>query len=342
MKIHTWAWLGWLAAGLSVLLTTRNPFYLLALVLVLFIFQISLPGRGIISPIVSLRFATSILIFSTLFNALISRFGETVLFQIPGEIPLISGNITLEAVFFGCINGLVLLSMFTLFTIINQILPVKNLVRLIPQALQPVALITTIALTFIPATQRQFNAIREAQTLRGQSMKRLRDWLPLFIPLLIGGLEQALQIAEAMTARGYTVQPPGSNAFTWQKWLLPAALVLIVSGGFLSLFTGMTTAGGILFAAGILLFLLLFLASGCNFKKSHYHEEHWNLASWLTLASALIVISIYLIPNFSSIYLAYDPYPRIALPALQPLPVLTLQFLLLPLLWVTKEENDTD
>ncbi len=342
MKIHTWAWLAWLFAGLTVVLASRNPLYLLVMALVVFIFQISIPGRGFLSINTSLRFAASIIIFSTILNAILSHYGETVLFTIPWKIPLISGKITLEAILFGAINGLVLVNMFTLFTILNQVVPVKNLVRLIPQAFQPVALITTIALTFIPATQRKFSAIREAQIVRGQSMKRLRDWLPLFIPLLTGGLEQALQIAEAMTARGYTLRTPGSHTVVWLKWLMPSALLSVATGGFLWLFTQYPTPGIILFALGFVLFLLLFVLNGRNFKKSHYQEEPWNVASLLTLFSALIIMGIYLIPHFSASSLAYDPYPQAKLPALQPLLVAAILLILLPLFWVKDEQDDSD
>ena len=340
MRIHTWAWLAWLFVGLIVLLSTRNPFYLLVMTLVLFIFQSNISGSGFLSTTTTIRFAASILIFSTTFNALISRFGETSLVSIPGKIPFISGNITLEAIVFGAINGLVLINMFNLFTIVNQVLPVKNLVRLIPQAFQPVALVTTIALTFIPATQRQFSAIREAQALRGQSLKRLRDWLPLFIPLLTGGLERALQIAEAMTARGYTVRPPGSPLSAWAKWLLPAGLVLITCGGFLWLFTGLKIPGWILFAVGLLLFLLLFLLTGRQFKKTYYQEEHWNLPSYVTLGSALAIATIYLLPIFSNDSLKYEPYPRATVPVLQFLPLLTILLFFVPLVWESGENND--
>ncbi|OJX45875.1 MAG: hypothetical protein BGO78_11265 [Chloroflexi bacterium 44-23] len=333
MKIHTWAWLAWLSAGLIVLLSTRNPFYLLLLATILIIFQSSLPEQGSLSSVSILRFAASIFVFSTIFNAIISRYGETTLMTIPGKIPLISGNITLEALIFGAINGLVLINMFTLFTIVNQVLPVKNLVRLIPQAFQPVALVTTIALTFIPATQRQFSAIREAQALRGQSLKRLRDWLPLFIPLLTGGLERALQIAEAMTARGYTMRSSDSPSTTWLKWVLPAGLLLLTAGGFLGLFTGLQIPGWILFGSGLLLFLLFFILGGRQFKKTYFQEEIWTVPSYLTFISALTVAIIFLLPTFSHNSLAYEPYPRISLPLLQILPLLALLLFLLPLIW---------
>ena len=43
-------------------------------------------------------------------------------------------------------------------------------------------------------------------------MRGLRDWLPLLMPLLIGGLERALQLAEAMTAHSRDLGLPTTLA----------------------------------------------------------------------------------------------------------------------------------
>lgn len=340
MKIHTWAWLGWLAAGLTVILSTRNPFYLLFLAILFLLFQASISQNQKVLPLSTLRFAFTIFFFSTIFNALISRFGQTVLLTIPGQIALVGGNITLEAIVFGAINGLVLVNMFTLFTIINQVVPVKNLIRLIPQAFQPVALVTTIALTFIPATQRQFAAIKEAQKVRGQEIRRLRDWLPLFIPLLTGGLERALQIGEAMTARGYTVQASTNPKAGWQKILLPGALLCITGGFFLLLSSSSPWLGWSATGLGLACLLALFILSGRRFKKTHYFEEHWNTASIVILIAALFVILIFLLPLSQNQLLVYEPYPKISLPQFHFLHPGALLFLMIPLIWIHRGEND--
>ena len=230
MRVHTVAWLAWLVSGLVILLSTRNPLIILLVNLVLIFLQvrISPPSQKVVPA--SLKFGLSILALSTILNMFISHFGETVLFQIPSTLPLIGGKYTFEAIIFGLTNGLVLIGIFSLFTILNQVVSVQALVRLIPQAFHPVAVVTTISLTFIPASQKQFQTIKEAQAIRGQELKKIKDWLPLVIPLLIGGLERAMQIAEAMTARGYTSQPE-QEPNRWEKLLLPMSLILILLGG---------------------------------------------------------------------------------------------------------------
>src|SRR4030065_1354430 len=89
------------------------------------------------------------------------------------------------------------------FMLLNLALPVRDLLRLIRRAFFPVAVVTSIAVTYLPTTLRQFQQIREAQAVRGHQVRSLRDWLPLLMPLLVGGLEHAMQLAEAMTARGF-------------------------------------------------------------------------------------------------------------------------------------------
>ena len=148
------------------------------------------------------------MLLSTAFNTLTSHYGETVLFTIPGNLPLLSGPVTLEAMVYGATNGLVLTGMLASFMVLNLALTVRELISLIPQAFFPMAVVTSIAVTYLPTTLRQFRQIREAQAIRGHQMRTLRDWLPLWMPLLVGGLEHAMQLAEAMTARGFASASP--------------------------------------------------------------------------------------------------------------------------------------
>ncbi|MCP4534268.1 MAG: hypothetical protein GY831_23975, partial [Delftia sp.] len=211
--IHSLAWLGWLAAALTALSSTRNPLHLFILLLCFAILD-TLVSSGetsyiIVSP---LRFAAVVLTLSALFNAATVHLGETVLLRLPAGLPIIGGAITLEAIAFGLINGLLLAGIFAAFTTFNQALPIRSIIRLIPRAFYPLAIVTSIAVTFVPTTLRQFQQIREAQAVRGHQVRGLRGWLPLFMPLLIGGLERALQLAEAMTARGFaSAGDPGQN-----------------------------------------------------------------------------------------------------------------------------------
>jgi energy-coupling factor transport system permease protein len=268
----------------------------------------------------------------------ISHFGETILFSLPEKIPLLGGNFTLEAFVYGFTNGLILIGIFTLFMILNQVVSVHALVRLIPQAFHPVAVVTTIALTFIPASQKQFQTIREAQAIRGQELKKLRDWLPLIIPLLIGGLERAMQIAEAMTARGFTAQSENKPTLL-EKALLPLGLIFIILGWILELARQRSISGVWLILIGFLSLLALFLLSGRRVKKTIYAQEAWTqFSTWVTTFALLLTIAFILpIPGHETLF--YEPYPLVKLPEFSILYGLLSLTLLAPIFFIRQGKD---
>ena len=99
ISLHTWAWITWLAAALVALSTTRNPLYitLILLCLAAVIFTLRRRSETAPPPISPFKFALIVVLMSTLFNAAISHFGQTVLFYLPEKIPIIGGPITAEA-----------------------------------------------------------------------------------------------------------------------------------------------------------------------------------------------------------------------------------------------------
>lgn len=163
--IHPVAWLAWLGAVLTALSLTRNPFYLaLILLWITIVAAWSRPAASAAPiPISPLRFGLVVVTFSALFNMLTVHFGDTVLFSLPRALPLLGGDFTLEALVFGGLNGLVVTGLFAAFSLVNRLLPVRALVRLLPRAFYPVAVVASIAVTFVPAMLRHFEQIREAQ-----------------------------------------------------------------------------------------------------------------------------------------------------------------------------------
>src|SRR5262249_48382805 len=127
----------------------------------------------------------------------------TVLFHLPLSWPLIGGAITAEALLFGALNGLALTILFGAFAVVNRMMPLRAIIQLIPRAYYPVAIVAAIAITFVPGALQQWQQIREAQAVRGHQLRGARSWMALWLPLLTSGMERALQLAEAMTARGF-------------------------------------------------------------------------------------------------------------------------------------------
>jgi energy-coupling factor transport system permease protein len=333
-----WAWVIWLVAVLVLLSITRNPLYLVIILLCILFVGLSLrgAGTGLPRPFSLWKLAVWIIMVATIFNALTSHYGETVLFIIPGSLPLISGKVTLEAMVYGATNGLILVGMLASFLVLNLALPVRDLISLIPRAFFPMAVVTSIAVTYLPTTLRQFQQIREAQAIRGHQMRTLRDWLPLLMPLLVGGLEHAMQLAEAMTARGFasTKSLTGRQQFSPRLFMLAGVVLLAV--GWLTQLSGTPVSGWVLifFSAILILGGLWYL--GRQSHRTTYHRPEWGWQDWLTMIVTTCIVAICLlpIPGVSRESLYYDPYPKLTMPPFNPVLGLAMLGLLVPGLFV--------
>jgi energy-coupling factor transport system permease protein len=334
--MNTWSWIAWLSSSLIFISATRNPLYLVLLLLVLNIIFLfwneSVEGNSvaIVSPI---KFSLFIIGMATIFNTLTSHNGETILFAIPGALPLISGPVTLEAMIFGFTNGLVLSAMLTAFTIVNVVLPISALIRLVPRAFYPLSIVVSIAITFLPSTRRQIDQVLEAQAIRGHRLSGLRDWLPLLMPLLIGGLERSMQLAETMTARGFA---SNAGTFTAQiRSFVFGGLLLVVAGWIAGLLKGYQYFGIFSLLCGVALIGIAIWQVGRQMPGTSYKKERWRRRDLLLVGVSFGVISLLLVgfPDAQKATLFYQPYPKAAFPAFDIEVGFMIQTLLLPILF---------
>ncbi len=328
--LHPLAWFTWLTAALIVVSTTRNPLYL-TLTTAAFMTTVRVirrPGETYTAPLAPGRFALYVIPLAALINALLSRVGETILVAIPATWPLIGGPITAEALVYGALNGLVLAALFTAFTVLNLAVPVRDLIRFIPRAFYPVAVVASIAVTFAPTTLRQMQQIREAQAIRGHRMRRLRDWLPLFMPLLTGGLERALQLAEAMASRGFASETAQAHTGGAQTVSI-VGLLGILSGGLLAAWR-QTFWGMILIILGSAAIVGALWLTGRRVPHTTYRHAPWGYREWLVTGGALVAIAGFLLLGQAT--RAYNPYPALTWPAFDTLTGTALLGFLLPAL----------
>ena len=315
--MHAFAWIGWLTASLVALLGTRNPLYLLLILLCLALVAASLDRRVTYRPVSFSPFKLGLATIglSTAFNFLTAHFGDTVLFRLPDGIPYLGGPYTLEALAFGLLNGMVLTGVLSSFAVLNLALPVSAFVRLIPRAFHNSAIIVSIALTFVPNTLRQLSEIREAQAVRGHRVRGLRDWVPLFIPLLVGGLEKAFQLGEAMTARGFASAQDGQKG-NISRIALACGLALVLVGWVLRWVWQNTLAGNVVLLSGLVILAgALWWLSG-SIPHTSYRRKRWALPDSLITLAALVTVGVFLVPlsGISRDTLFYYPYPKLGMP----------------------------
>jgi energy-coupling factor transport system permease protein len=332
---HIGAWLLWLAAAALPALTTRNPAYLLLLLLAMAIVQMALPRTTPQSTGWSffLKAGLFLWLFTIPLNALTVHHGETVLFSLPRDMPLIGrivgGPITLEAISFGFLTGLGLLAVLLVFVTFNRAIDPYQLMRAVPAVFFQTGVVTSIALSFVPQATVALREIREAQAIRGHRWRGLRDLVPLALPLLTTALERALQLAESMESRGFGMARVRNPTLRrWAQRMLLLGLLVMLGGLILRGFYVQGLLGsGILFVGGASVVAALILQNQ-SVVRSRYRRRPWTIQDKLqALLCGLGALAYLVVLILRSDLLSFYPYPQLHWPDFQP--ALGLLFLVL-------------
>lgn len=169
--------------------------------------------------------------FVAIVNGIVSRGGETVLFNLLGS-PL-----SAESVFYGLCSGVMLVTIIILFTVYNRLLPPERFLYLFSGILPAFSMVVTMTQRFIPAMIKRFSEIRAARRNFKQSEngKRTKKNQPLFreiSALLSWSMEEGLETADSMKAKGYGCTKRSSYAvyrFTAKDTFLIAVTVILTA-----------------------------------------------------------------------------------------------------------------
>ncbi|MFW6115684.1 MAG: energy-coupling factor transporter transmembrane component T [Chloroflexota bacterium] len=331
-------WLLWALTVLVAASSARNPLYAAVLLLIAMVVGATCAeSERQRAPLSPLHFGMIAIPLSALFNAVTVSFGDTVLFALPRWLPLLGGAVTLEAVVFGSVNGLVLTVIFSSFAIFNAVTPVRDLIKMTPRAFHEAGVVLSIALTFVPQTARSLQRIREAQAVRGHHVRGVRDWLPIVVPLLTSGLERSMGLAEAMVARGYGAVSDQAQPLRSQALLALGLLVLLV-GWLAYLFrpAWQLIAVGAMLLGALLIGAVVWLA-GRSVSHTVYRSRHWTYSDTAALLGCLLTLAV-AVTQREALY--YSPYPRLTAPPFNPLIGLSLLGLILPALIGLRSEEE--
>jgi energy-coupling factor transport system permease protein len=333
LTFNSLAWVIWLSSAAILTLLMRNPLYLVILLLVARLVQ-NACGEEQASLKISLgRLSAVIILFSILFNLLLVHVGQTVLFRLPQTLWLVGGPITLEAIIYGAISALILITLLAVFMSFNTIVPTSDLIVILPRALTNLGVVILIAVSYVPETLNQLQRVREAQALRGHRIRGLRDWQPIIIPLLVGGLERSMNLAETMVARGYGATGSQHLAAGIRGGML-AGLILIFAGWIVSYNNSLIGWLLVLCGGGFLLFA--YYEQGRKIKRTRYTIVHWQIQDWLLVVISLLPLLLIFLP-FPAVQgssISYSPYPQAAIPQFDPLIGLAIALLAAPALLV--------
>ncbi|MCG2769967.1 MAG: energy-coupling factor transporter transmembrane component T [Chloroflexota bacterium] len=317
MRHHVLSWSLWALAALMPTLMTRNPLYLLITVLAVALGYAQHQGKTEAAWGTFLRAGLMLWVLTVPFNALFVHHGDIVIFSLPRSWPLIGGPITLEAVIYGTVSGLALFTILLIFATYNVQVSHYELLRHTPGFLYQASLVTSIAVTFVPQMIASAKDIREAQMIRGHKFRKLRDMLPLFMPLLTSGLERAVQLAESMESRGFggNLAPVSWRQAMAQRLATLLGLVGLLVGLLLSAyFPQRSQPGWIIAGIGGVLLLGVFRAQGRRVQRSRYRHSTWSREDTIIATTSALVIGIFTgMKLMAPQVLGYYPYPPFSL-----------------------------
>lgn len=215
----------------------------------------------------------SILLFLMVINPLVSHRGRTVWFYL-GDLA-----ITMESVAYGVTMALSLLGLLTLFVSYRLVLTEHKFLYLFARVSPKAALLAMMATGMVPRLRRRLSELTLIQQTRGVTVTegpagaRARHGVRLVASLLAWTLEDSLQTADSMQARGYGTGPRSAyyafrfrarDAWTASGLLAATAVILVLwwqGYGFLTIYPRLAPIaldiGDALTLAVYVLFLLL-------------------------------------------------------------------------------------
>lgn len=231
--------------------------------------------------------AAAVVCINTLFN----HYGVTILFYLPG------GNaVTLEAAVYGLVMAAVMAEVVIWFACWNDVMTTDKFVYLFGRILPGLSLILTMCFRFVPCFSRQAKRIILAQKgigrdpADGMLLQKIKRALAVFSILTTWGLENGVDTADSMRARGYGLE--GRTAFSLFNMDkrdrivlgIMTALLAMILGGILSGYTDVLynpeiQIGGIPINWKSIVFYLAYLTFGMLPLLMEYRERQ----IWLRL-----------------------------------------------------------
>lgn len=259
---------------LVILMSTTNPLIITACFLGSLSFQLlQLNGRKKRSVLYPLIF----LLIITITNPLFVHRGGTILFF------FLSRPVTKEAFIYGFFMGLMIAGVIYLFQNFQSQIDLEQFYYLFGQRFPKLALILTMIFRFIPLFQRYYHELNQVQKTvhrtQDRSFKQKVSYgLDLFGNLFSWSLENAMDTASSMKARGYGIGKRSSRVqYEWQK-----------KDSFFLLILGVTT----------IVFMYLLFADRYHFDYYPYVENFFEAfkRQW---ASYLGILVLAFLPTFN-------------------------------------------
>lgn len=316
------AWLVW-AAGATVPVTLgRNPFVVLTTLAAVAGVRVAWAGAGQDRWGGLVRLAAIFALVGAMFNLLTAPAGGQVLVAVPGGVPLLGDALTWNALAYGLLAGVALLTLVMVGATLGVTMDWPHLLRLLPGSLSTFALAGSIAWTLVPGTEAALRDIREAQRVRGYRPRGGRGFGPLVVPLVAGGLERAWTLGEALEARGFGAVSARSRAGEWWRTgAVVVALTAALSGAYAVSSGEWVPALAAVPVVAALVWAVSRPGTG-EVRPTRYRLTVWTWREGVVVASGIVALAGTAVTRWVvPAGLTYDPYPDLGWPVVS-LPLL--------------------
>ena len=197
-----------------------------------FTYSVMLKGRKAIKN--NLIYMLPMIVAMALINPAFNHDGVTVIEYLPNGNPL-----TLESIVYGICTAIMIVSVICHFSCYNEVMTSDKFIYLFGKIIPAMSLIISMTLRFVPKFMSQFKVVINAQKCmgrdvsRGNIIKRTKNGLNVLSVMLTWSLENAIETADSMKARGYGI--PGRTAFsifTFDKRDKKALICILFLGGY--------------------------------------------------------------------------------------------------------------
>jgi energy-coupling factor transport system permease protein len=311
------AWLVWgLAASLPAL-TGRNPFMLFVTLFCVVIVRMAIGRSTESGPSTAglIKLAAVFVAIGVMFNVLTVHSGDRVLATIPESAPLIGGDVTLNAVVFGILGGVAVLSLVITGLTVTANLDWATVMRLLPDSLVSLGVAGSIAFTFFPQTIASFRELREARLIRGAPLRTPRDYATLAAPMLASGLDRAVTLSELLETRGLGGLTVTAVRSTRRSLAMAFGLSALCASAYLFAVGKLPEAGVVLLVAMLAAAYVVRTAPEVSVRRTRFRAPQWTARDSIVAGGAAIsMLGVVFTLAWNPDAIRYEPYPTLDAP----------------------------
>lgn len=176
-----------------------------------FTYSVLLKGKKAIRT--NVVYMLPMMIIASLINPAFNHEGVTIIEYLPNGNPL-----TLESVLYGVAAATMIVSVICWFSCYNEVMTSDKFIYLFGRIIPSLSLILSMTLRFVPKFSAQLKVVTNAQKCMGRDVfegsiiQRAKHGLSILSIMTTWALENAIETADSMKARGYG--HPGRTAFS--------------------------------------------------------------------------------------------------------------------------------